>query len=121
MYPLVADDKCIDCGLCLQKCPVTNSVEDENNKDVIVYAAWHKNRKVSADSTSGGMFPAFSDFVIQQGGVVFGAQFNEEMVLHHASTSCQAGIDKMKGSKYLQSNCSGVFKKIKADLKAEKK
>ncbi|WML32777.1 coenzyme F420 hydrogenase/dehydrogenase beta subunit N-terminal domain-containing protein [Clostridium sp. OS1-26] len=46
-------------------------------------SAKHKSEEVLMNSTSGGAFTAISDAILHEGGVVYGADFDDEFhVLH---------------------------------------
>jgi len=68
-------------------------------------------------SSSGGIFTAMSDYVLEQGGAVYGACFDSEMVLRHMRATTASQRDAMRGSKYIQSSTVGIFLRVKQDLK----
>jgi coenzyme F420-reducing hydrogenase beta subunit len=120
MYPKVNDDLCTMCTECYRKCPVNNDYELQNFLHPEVYAAWHKDEQVVSKSTSGGIFTAIAEHIFENGGVVYGAQFNDDMTLSHAKASNLEEMQKMRGSKYLQSNAEGIYNDMKSELKTGK-
>ena len=80
-YPVVDVENCIDCGLCEKVCPIKIQICD--NFIPKSYVVQNKDGFVLRNSTSGGFYSAISKYVIEQGGVVFGAAFDENMVLKH--------------------------------------
>ena len=80
-YPCVSVDSCIDCGLCEKVCPIVNT---ENSRVPLrVYAAKHVDATIKLKSSSGGFFFALAKKVLDDGGVVFGAAFDEDRSVHH--------------------------------------
>ena len=75
LYPSVDSDKCVECGLCEKVCPIIHTVEVEN--EPIAVGCYNKDEKIRMNSSSGGIFTLISELVIQSGGVVFGAEFDE--------------------------------------------
>lgn len=82
------------------------------------YAVRHKKDEVLKKSRSGGVFTALSDYVLSKNGRVYGVIVDEKMNVIHVGTSSTNIRDKMRGSKYVQSNLNNCFKKIKKDLTA---
>ena len=86
----------------------------------IVYAVKHKNFTTRMLSRSGGMFTAVSDFVLNNGGVVYGCILSDDFKAIHVSATTVDERNKMRGSKYIQSEIGEVYKKIKIDLSLNK-
>lgn len=80
-----------------------------------VYAYQNSNNDIRMNSTSGGAFTALSDYVLENKGAVYGAVLIRNEVVHIRGTTVQER-DMMRGSKYVQSNISGMFQLIKKDL-----
>ena len=108
LYPEIDSELCIDCGLCAKKCPFTEEKKEESNC-LQAYAVKHKDKSVIKSSSSGGIFTALSDYVLSQGGYVIGADFDGEMNVIHTVADNKEARDRMRGSKYIQSNTSGIF------------
>ncbi len=113
--PLIDENKCISCGLCEKVCPVlTNSKESiplTNNRTV--YAAWHKDEKVRAESSSGGAFSALAETILEKGGIVCGAAYANDMSVSHICIEQKADLSKLRLSKYVQSYIGNAFREIK--------
>ena len=119
LYPSVDHDKCVDCGLCDQVCDFskhTSSVPDHECQ-VVVRAAKHIDPDVLSRSQSGGAFTALTDVFLGEGGIIYGAVFNDDFSVSHVRTDCAQGRDAMRGSKYVQSDMTGVFQQVLMDLK----
>lgn len=120
-YPEVNKDLCIDCGLCEKVCPVINIKELKKNdyEKPKCYVAEHKNLEVVFDSTSGGLFSALADIMYKSKGYVGGAVYNEDFSVKQYISADKADLEKLRSSKYLQSNLEGFFSQVKELLKAE--
>lgn len=115
LYPAVHSDRCIDCDFCLEVCPQLNPVND-NWLSPKCYAAWSSDEE-RMKSSSGAIFPRLAETVIQQGGIVFGAVFDDNFNVKHIGTEHLDGIAPMRKSKYVQSNMVGIHQKILGHLK----
>lgn len=118
-YPLVDECLCIDCGLCEKVCPVIN--QEEVKKPLKVYAAQNPNEEVRLKSSSGGIFTMLAEAVIAEGGVVFGARFDDNWEVEHGYTETKEGLAAFRGSKYLQSRTENTYKQAKDFLKTGRK
>lgn len=120
LHPIINQEKCVDCGLCVKVCPVLNKPHFYSSSKV--YAAFNKDVEVRKKSSSGGMFYALAQKVVFQGGCVVGAMFKDNFVLEHAIASSIEDVLPMMGSKYVQSNISDtLYKDIKVLLIQGKK
>jgi len=79
------------------------------------YCAQYKGPEL-AKSTSGGVFFAFSKYVIEQGGAVYGAAFSDFPNLNHICAENIHDLAKIQGSKYLESNFVHTFPELKQRL-----
>jgi coenzyme F420-reducing hydrogenase beta subunit len=78
-----------------------------------VYAVKHKRAEVLAESASGGLFTAISDYVLENNGYVVGAAFDELFSVQHIIINTTKGRNLLRGSKYVQSRKGDVFSEIK--------
>lgn len=113
-YPKIDVSLCIDCGLCERVCPVLN--QNKKIDPIVVYAVQHENKMIRMQSSSGGIFTLIGTKVIEQGGVVFGARWDENMKLIHAYTDTIEGLEPFRGSKYVQSYIGETFKQVEMFL-----
>lgn len=116
LYPKVDISKCIDCHLCENVCPVIN--QDEPRTPLNVYAAKNQNDQIRLDSSSGGIFTILAEQVINAGGVVFGACWDEEWNVKHDYAECLDNLSKFRSSKYLQSIIGDNYLKAEQFLKS---
>ena len=121
LYPTIETEKCINCGLCEKGCPELN-VKPDSPKKQEFYVVQALDDKVRRGSTSGGAFTPIAEYVIRQGGVVFGAAFvdkiNFEVRHQYVETIDEIGI--FRGSKYVQSSMGDSYKKAKEFLDASR-
>lgn len=121
LYPVVDADKCIDCGLCDKVCSFNPHYNKSDNLPLPdVYAVRHKDMGEVMSSRSGAVFIAISDWVLEQGGVVYGAGYTEHFRVVHKRAVTREERDEFKGSKYVQSDLGTIFKQVKDDLKSGK-
>jgi len=115
--PKIEPAKCIGCKVCVKVCPVNAPVEPYDFEQA-VYACKHRDEKIRSKSTSGGAFSAFAQVVLEMGGVVFGAAFDDEFKIKHIGVNCIGDLYKLRGSKYVQSEIGHTYKDIKTYLLA---
>lgn len=116
-YPVANPDRCIGCGKCDTVCPMQNSLQA--HVPAAAYAA--RCDEYAGGSSSGGVFPALAKSVIDEGGVVFGAVMESDLVVGHAEAETMAEVERMRGSKYVQSDPYSSFWDTKEYLKAGRK
>ena len=110
--PIIDDSKCIKCGLCLRTCDFKKEHKDPPN-NIQAYALIFNNKDVLMKSTSGGAFSALSDVILRKSGYVVGAVLENDFTVHHVITNDSGCRDRMRGSKYVQSDIQDIFHPIK--------
>lgn len=123
MYPEVNMDTCIDCNLCEKVCPIINVKEIKKNdfEESICYAAQTKNLDSLFNSTSGSAFATLAEKMYKLGGYVGGAIFNDDYSVTQFISSDKEDLEKLRNSKYVQSDSQGFFKKVKELIVAGEK
>ena len=115
-YPVIDFAKCVHCGLCDQVCEKCDDFSTQ--KPIESYSAFAKSAEQRESGSSGGIFGIMAEKFLAEGGVVFGAVFSsEEKKVVHTSTE-KVSIEKMKRSKYVQSDTKHTFSEAKALLQA---
>lgn len=123
LYPHIDKSTCIECNLCEKVCPVINidSLKKNDYEKPKCYAAVHKNLQVRFDSTSGGAFSAFAKKAYQEKAYVGGAIWNEDWSVSQYISNNKKDIERLRSSKYIQSNAIGFYKEVKELLKSGEK
>lgn len=111
MYPIIDKRKCVNCGLCDKVCPVKNVKEEEFEQKA--YIVNNKDDEIRKDSTSGGAFTPIAEYVLNRGGVVFGAAFDKNYNVVHTYVDNKENLTILRGSKYVQSFLGDTFKQVK--------
>lgn len=114
LYPHVDTKKCINCNICENVCPVIN--QNTEKSPISCYAAKNPNEEIRIDSSSGGVFSMLAEQILNQGGVVFGAKFNESCIVEHAYCENREELGLYRGSKYVQSNIGNSYIDVKRFL-----
>lgn len=113
-FPSVDPEKCVHCGICTKTCPMLRRRAPRPLP--AAFAAWNREANVRRDSTSGGAFSALADYVLEGGGVVFGAALDGKQHLRHIACFRKEDLWRLRGAKYVQSDLEGVFREVKKCL-----
>ncbi len=120
--PVIKDESCILCGKCTKICPLNQQqVYDEPSRDFYLdaYACYNKNESVREKSSSGGMFSTLSNYIWDNAGIVYCAEFDNNYKVIHERHSVKT--EAFMGSKYVQSYIGEIYKNVLEDLKCGKK
>ena len=74
------------------------------------YGVAAKDAAEVLSSTSGGVASVLARRIIADGGVVFGAAFDPFPIVKHIRVEDDVGIERIKGSKYVESDISDALK-----------
>lgn len=118
-YPYVNEKNCIDCGLCSIKCPAINM--SPNESPLVAISGYASDKKVKNTGSSGGVFFILASATLKEGGVVYGAAFDEQLKLKHHRVDEIGNLRPLCKSKYLQSDCTNIYNQVREDLIAGKK
>ena len=115
LYPSVDKNACVNCGLCNKVCQIIN--DDRHITECQdAFVAYAIDESVRLSSSSGGVFSILAEDVIQNGGIVFGAAFDQNWLVRHVGVENLTDLVKLRGSKYLQSRTEDTFHEVKAAL-----
>jgi len=110
-YPQVDTAGCIHCGLCERTCPVVNTPALSVKTNTL--AVQSKDEENRGLSTAGGFFFEAAKHIIEIGGYVCAVGFGENARVEHKIVNSIAELEELRGSKYVQSNITGVFSEIR--------
>ena len=114
MYPCIGEE-CTHCGKCKSVCQVIKPIELYNEPDA--YAVWNKNEEIRKKSSSGGFFSIIAQYVINKGGIVFGAVYaNDFKSVYISEAKTMTEVALMRGSKYVFSETRNSFQLVKKYL-----
>lgn len=119
-YPHIDKKLCVDCKACEKVCPL-NSKKEIKRFENRAYACFCNDNSLRLKSSSGGIFSVIAIKILEDNGVVYGAAFDEEYKVKHLRVNKIEDIEKLRGSKYVQSNLDEIFKDIEAELKSGQK
>lgn len=116
LYPIIKKrDACTNCGACEKACPINK--KDKTNSMQEVYWAKNLDDKVRLQSSSGGVFFALAQYVLEKKGVVIGAAFSHDFyTVEHIVVQDIEGLADIQGSKYIQSNIKDTYIRVKRFL-----
>ena len=115
LAPRIDEAACVNCGLCKTVCPC-------NNKSNVVesflkyFIGFYEDEKAAILSSSGGIFAGLAKYVLEEGGVVFGAAIdyeNGKLYCKHIKIDTIDDLKKIQGSKYVHSKTQGIFDEIR--------
>jgi coenzyme F420-reducing hydrogenase beta subunit len=113
-HPVIDESSCIGCGLCKKVCPVLHPVTLEHTPTA--WAAESRDEASRLKSTSGGVFPELAKDILERGGAVFGAAYDENFRVIHICAEGTGELDRLRGAKYAQSDMSDIFVDVKSRL-----
>lgn len=119
LYPLVDVESCSNCGLCQKVCPMLGkSCNEQKGRAFLCTTSRSKYYKKSATI---GLCTMLSEKIIQRGGIVFGCWLDEtDWKAYHISVDSLADLEKIRNSKYIQSDTGNSFSEVKQFLKEGK-
>lgn len=119
LYPVVDKNRCVECNACNMVCPIQNPITEEE-KPQKAYLVQHCDEKVRLDSSAGGAFTAIASVVLQRGGVVFGAAYDENFHVQHTYVEAVNELKRFRNSKYVQSDLGDSFCLVKDFLQKDR-
>lgn len=112
-YPKYEDDNCTHCGLCEKTCHVLTPHEQRPISTDRFFLYHSNDESILESSSSGGVFSLFADWVLSQGGVVFGSFYNGENKRLEVSSTEQTSLSSLRKSKYIESFTGNAFSDIR--------
>lgn len=117
--PHVDTQTCINCGVCDKVCIIDKKQKQYlpiHKKPKCIYG-YYSNDIQRKKSASGGLSYALSEFIISNGGVVFGVVGKWFEDVHHVKVDSLRGLEAISGSKNIQSRVGEAYREVKKELK----
>lgn len=117
LVPIINKKSCVNCGLCTKVCPQLKEKTKPKENYPQAYAVYNKNTEELLKSSSGGMFSVIANYVLENNGIVFGAAYNNNNEVNHIYVENKEDLQKLRNSKYVQSNINNTYKEVEKNLK----
>ena len=115
--PVINKEKCVQCGLCEQVCPVINA-KMRVEMNMSAYGCKLKNEENLWNSTSGGAFYALGESTLKKNGIVYGAAYSVDVDVEHVGVTDVEGLKRLRKSKYVQSNIKNTYREAEEQLRS---
>lgn len=98
-YPIVDLAKCTNCGLCEKVCAFNENYDKSLNLErPLIFGVKHKDIQQIEQSQSGAAFIPFSDYILENGGIVYGAGYSDDFTVIHKRATTKKERDEFRGS-----------------------
>jgi len=119
--PRTDNTRCMECGLCVSRCPENSSPGLGLIDSSRVLAAKYKDDAALNNSASGGVFAGVAKRILETpGNAVFGCAYDENLVARHICVTDPGELPQLQSSKYVQSDTGDTFLQAKDLLDAGK-
>lgn len=119
--PSVDENKCTDCGVCSRTCPIIHNEPKEIQFETpFLTGGWSNDNLNVTQSSSGGIVFEIGKAFIEDGGYVCGVAWKNGIPAFEIATTAEE-LKSFRGSKYLQADTTGIYKRVDAELKKRKK
>lgn len=111
--PKIIESRCTECSLCIRKCE--QHITMRQPEECILVETKEERELLLA--SSGGAFYKLADiFLKREKSIVYGAMYDENMVVVHAPAYTIHETEKFRKSKYVQSEMGTCFQEIEGAL-----
>lgn len=114
LYPIIDKERCIRCGMCVHICPMREKTALLETPQL--YYGWVCDEQLRRKSSSGGIFSVLAEWILSHDGVVYGAGYDNDLMVMHKRITTLDEVEKLRGSKYVQSSVGDTFGQVKEDL-----
>ena len=116
LYPVIQQELCIDCGHCREICPALHHEAYASEPLPRAYAAHHMEDAALEHCSSGGIFQLLAQDIVQRGGAVFGAAFDDSFQVVHKRAETWEEAQAFQSSKYVQSTIGTAYQQVQSVL-----
>lgn len=116
LYPSIDQSLCVDCGHCQTVCPALHHEAYAAEPLPKAYAAHHLEDEALEHCSSGGIFQLLAQDILQRGGAVFGAAFDDSFQVTHRQAETWEEAKEFQSSKYVQSTIGTAYRQAKSIL-----
>ncbi len=117
-HAMIDPEHCVNCGKCLKVCPYAGNNIAKEVKDCDAYSFKAHSSDVLLKSSSGGFAYLFSAHLIEQGYSIVGCTYDKEtQTARHILVNSIDELEKLQGSKYMQSDFRSIIPIIKEHYK----
>lgn len=113
--PFINRDICVECGACMSVCHRINP-SVVYRKPIKVLACWTRILEEREKSSSGGAFSVFARYILNKGGIVYGACMCDDLKVRHVAVEKTSDLYLIQGSKYVQSFLGDTYRQVKNNL-----
>ena len=118
LFPVLDKDLCVNCGLCNKICPMGSDHQANSGLDQKSYLAISEHPEHYCQSATIGICTILARLFVENGGKVFGVSLDESTwKTSHICVSDNEGVERLRNSKYIQSNLQQTFSEAKDFLK----
>lgn len=116
LFPAINMEKCIHCNRCEKVCPVLHM--PNRNQHTQAFALKSKDDAEREQSTSGGVFPLLARTILDVGGIIYGAAYDNDFSVRHIAVEDSENLPFLQRTKYVQSTLGRIFSEVEEQLKA---
>lgn len=116
MQPEIDVPKCSGCGRCVSVCPVLE--QPARRRPIKGFCGFHTDSRITKRSSSGGVYSAITQSILDDGGVAFGAVYGDDGKIVHHADSDSVPVSCQTGSKYVESDLGDSFLDVKKVLQS---
>ena len=120
-YPVYNDADCIECGLCEKACHALSAQEREPLSKERYFLYRSLDDEILKGSSSGGGFTLFAEWVLNEGGVVFGSCYNADENRLEVFSTEKIAFQSLRKSKYIESYTGKVYSEVRKSLKEKRR
>lgn len=117
-FPVINNDLCTNCGLCEKICPMGEDHRANSDEKQKSYLAISDNPEHYLKSATIGICTLLAKYFVKKSGKVFGVALDENTwKTSHICVSDESDIERIRNSKYIQSDPQDTYSQTKQLLK----